>query len=108
METDNEEKYDLNEVFELEEETETVDEVQTTISSTNADKALSDKLLNLTSPKVSALRVGIKSMCMEQMMILKKMGPKRLKDEPAHKNDCCTHECEHCKKLMKLARKVKG
>ena len=41
-------------------------------------------------------------------MLLKKMDPYRLKGKPTSKNDYCTHECEHCGKLMKLAHKVKG
>ena len=48
-------------VFELEEATETVDEVQTNVASANVDKVPRDKLLHLPSPKVSASRTGIKS-----------------------------------------------
>ena len=108
IETDNEEQDDLNRVRELEEATETVDEAQNHVASTNADESLCDKLLNLPSPKVSVSRAGIKSMHMEQTMLLKKMDPKRLKDEPGNNNDCYTHECKHCKKLMKFAWKEKG
>ena len=108
MDADDEEQDDLNEVFELEEEIEIVDGVKTPVASINLNEALCDKLLNLPSPKVSASRTGVKSACIKQMMLLKKMDPKRLKDKPANDSDCCTHECEHCKKLMKLPCKVKG
>ena len=106
-ETDNEEQDDLNAVFELEEATETVDEVQNPVASTNLDEASHDKLLNLPSPKVSTSRAGVKSACMEQMMLLMKIDPKRLKDEPVNKSDFCTHECKHYKKLMKFPSKEK-
>ena len=59
---------------ELEEATETVDEVKTPIASTNVDEALFDKLLHLTSPKVSASTTGAKSMKMKQMMFFEENG----------------------------------
>ena len=108
MEIDNEEPDDRDRVCELEEVSETVYEVQTPVASSNVDEALYDKLLNLHSPKVSVSRIGVKSMHIEQMVLFKKMDPRRLKDKPASKNDCYTHECKHCRKLMKLAWKVKG
>ena len=73
--TDEEEQDDLNVVFELVEETEIVDEAQTHIESTNLDEASCDKLINLPSPKFSALRIGIKSMCIEQMTLLEENKP---------------------------------
>ena len=102
METDNEEQDDVNRVHELEEATETVDEVQTPVASANADEALCDKLLNFPSPKVSLSGTGIKYTCMEHIILLKKMDPRRLKDKPTSKNDCYTHECKRCGNLMKL------
>ena len=87
MEIDNEEQDDGDRVYELEEALETVDEVQNPVGSANTDEALSDKLLNFPSPKVSLSRTGVKSIRIEQMMLLKKMDPRRLKDEHASKND---------------------
>ena len=52
MEFDDEEQDHVNIVHELEEASETVDEVQTPAVSTNADEVLCDKLINLPSPKV--------------------------------------------------------
>ena len=92
IETDNEEQDDLNAVLEVEEATETVDEMKTHVTSTNLVEASCDKLLNFPSSKVSASRIGVKSARMEQMMFLKKVDPKIFKDEPANKSDCCTHE----------------
>ena len=97
METDNEEQDDLNAVFELEESTWIVDEVQTPVAWTNLDELLCDKLINLPPPKVSVLRSGIKSQHIENMTLLKKIDPKRLKANPENKSDCCTRECEHYK-----------
>ena len=74
--------------------------MQTPIASINVDESLCNKLLNLPSHKVSASRTGIKFACMKQMMLLNKMDPKRLKKKRANKSNFCTHECEHCKKLM--------
>ena len=53
METDNdnEKQDDVNRLFEFEEASETVYELQTHVESTNADEELCVKLLNLTSPK---------------------------------------------------------
>ena len=107
MDTDDEEKDDLNTLFELEEATEIVDELQTYVASINLNEALSDKLIDFPSPKVSASRKGIKSMHMEQMMLLKKMDPKRLKEKYANNSDCCNHECKHFKKLLQFPWKVK-
>lgn len=107
MKTYYEEHDDLNVVYELEEATEIVDKMQNTVESTNLDESLCDKLINFPSPKVSASRRGVKSMHMEQMVLLKKIDPKIFKDDPANKIHCCTHECNHCKILMKISWKVK-
>ena len=45
---------------------------------------------------------------MEQMILLKKMDPKRLEDEPENKSYCYTRECKYCNKLMKFAWNAKG
>ena len=42
------------------------------------------------------------------MLLLGKMHDRILMEKPAHKNDCYTHECEHCGMWMKLPWKVKG
>ena len=65
MEIDNEEKDYGERVFELEEASAIVDEVQTYILPANVDEVLFDKCLNLLSPKVALSRTGIKSTCME-------------------------------------------
>ena len=65
IEIDNEEQDDGDRVYELKKASEAADEVQTHVSSANADEALCDKLLNLTSPEVSISRTGIKSTRME-------------------------------------------
>ena len=41
------------------------------------------------------------------MMILEKMDKKRLKDDPKDDQDCNTHECAHCKKLLTFPWKTK-
>ena len=46
----NEDKDDINRVHELEDASETVDEAQTPVTSTNVDEALCDNLLNLPTP----------------------------------------------------------
>ena len=61
MEIGDEEQDDGDKVFELEEASSTVDEVQTPGVPANADEVLCNKLLNLPSPKVSLSRAGIKS-----------------------------------------------
>ena len=72
MEINDEERDDGDRVYELEEASETVDEVKTHVVPANSDEALCNKLLNFPSPKVALSRTGIKSTCMEQMMFLKK------------------------------------
>ena len=108
METNNEEKDNVNRVCEFEEASETFDEAQNPVASANADEASCDKLLNVTLPKVSVSRAGVEFACIEQMMLLKKMNPRRLKDKPTSKNDFYTHERKNCGNLIKLAWKSKG
>ena len=45
---------------------------------------------------------------MEQIKLLSKIDPKRLKDKPFNNSDYYNHECEHCKKLLTFPQKVKG
>ena len=53
----------------------------------NLDEASCDKLVKFPSPKVSMSRTGIAPMHMDQMILLKKMYRKRLKENPADDND---------------------
>ena len=92
MENHNEEQDDMNIVFELQEATEIVDEVQTPVASIDLNEELCDKLIKFTLPKVSASIIGVKYECMEQMILLKTMDPKKVKETPADNRDCCTHE----------------
>ena len=94
--------------MELEEATAMLDEVQIPVEAINLDEALYDKLVKFTSPKVSVSRVVVKSLCMDQMILLKKMDRKRLKEKPADDNDCCTHQCKHWSTLLSFPWKVNG
>ena len=82
----------MNLVTELVEATEIVDEAHTPVESINLDEALCDKLIKFPSPKVSASREGVKSTHIDQMILLKKMDRKRLKENPADDNNCCTDQ----------------
>ena len=42
------------------------------------------------------------------MVLLGKMHPRMLKEKLKHKDNYCTHECNHCGKLIKIAWKVRG
>ena len=86
-------------VFELEEATEVP---------LNTNEVLCNKLLNLPSPKVTASRTGLKSLCMEHVTLLKKMDPKIFKENPENNVDCFTQECKHYKLLLSLPCKTKG
>ena len=108
METDAEEEDNMNLVMELEEATEIVDEVQIPVASINLDEASCDKLIKLHSLEVSASRAGVKHVHMDQMILLKKMDRKRLKENPADDNDCCTQQCKHCNTLLSFPWKVNG
>ena len=106
MEIDNEEQDDRDIFFELEESTQTVDEAQTPVTPVNMHEVMCNKLLNLSSPKVALSRTGIKSMCMEQMLLLGKMDPLRSK-ELQKRNDFHMHECKNCGMLMNFQWKVR-
>ena len=40
--------------------------------------------------------------------VFEKMDPRRLKEKTGSNNDCFTHECGHCRILMKFEWRVKG
>ena len=61
MEIYNEDKDDGDRVYELEDASTTIDEVQTLVAPANSDESSCDKLLNLPSPKVDLARTGVKS-----------------------------------------------
>ena len=69
----------MNLVMELEEVTAMDDEAQIHVEAINLDEALCDRLITLSSPKVSASISCNASTCMYQMILLKKMDRKRLK-----------------------------
>ena len=79
MKIDSEEQDDRDVVLELEEESTTVDEAQTTVVPANIDEALCDKLLNFPSPKAYLARKGINPTFMEHVLLLEKMNARRLK-----------------------------
>ena len=60
------------------------------------DSVVRQKLIDLSATKVSLSSTDVKSACMEQMLILGKMGVHRLMENAECKHDCCTHECKHC------------
>ena len=64
MEIDAEDK-DGDKVFELEDTSTTVKEVQTPVSTANANESSCSKLINLPSLRVSLARAGLKSIIME-------------------------------------------
>ena len=68
MEIYNEEQDDRDRVFELGEASSTIDGVQTPAKS---DEALCNAFLNLPYPKLALSREGVKSTCMEQIMLIK-------------------------------------
>ena len=103
---DNEGQDDREIVFELEEASQIVNEVQTTVVSTNACEALRYEFLNFPCPKVTLSRADAESRRMEQMALLKKMDPHRLKEKPENENDFCAHECKCCGMLMKFQWKA--
>ena len=108
METDNEEHNNMNLVMELEETTEMVDEAKIHVSTINLDEVLCDKLVKLPSPKVLVTRASITSAYMDQMIPLKKIDCKRLKESPADDNDCYTCQYKHCNTLISFPWKVNG
>ena len=63
------------------------DEEQIPVESINLDEVLCARLVKFPSPKVSTSRTGIAHACMDQMILLKKMDRKRLKENPEDDND---------------------
>ena len=66
------------------------------------------RLVKFPSPKVSTSRTGIAHACMDQMILLKKMDRKRLKENPTDDNYFCTHQCKHWNALISFLWKVNG
>ena len=100
MESDDEDDSNMNLVIELEEATEMVDEVRLPVEDINTDQASCDRLVKLPSPKVSVSRTGATSACIDQMILLKNMDCKRLKENPADDNVFVAHQCKHCNTLL--------
>ena len=100
METDNKEDNNMNLVMDLDEATEMEDEVQITVEAINLDEVLCARLLKFYSPEVHVSITVIASTCMDRIILLKKMGRKRLKENPTDDNDCYTHQCKHCNALL--------
>ena len=66
----------------------------------NVNEVMNDQLLKLPPPRVSVSRTGIASTCMDQMILLKKMDRKRLKENLIDDKVFQTHQCEHCDALI--------
>ena len=101
-------KADGVKVFKLKDASTTIEEVPTPVATSSLDEASCQKLLGFSAPKVSLARTGIKSMHMEQMLLLGKMDARRLMENPEPKCNYCAHECDHCGILIKSSWKVKG
>ena len=95
-------------IMDLEEASSPVEEVSIPAEQLNLNEQLCAKFLDLPPPKVSLSRAGVKSACMEQIVILGKIDPLRLNDNPKHNADCFTHECKHFRKSIAMSCKVKG
>ena len=65
-------------------------------------------MIDLPPPKVSISRAGVKSAHTEQMVLLEKMDSRRIKENPKHNKDFCTHEHKHCGMLITMGWKVNG
>ena len=106
---DDNEKPDNEEIsLDLEEASSLVEEASIPAEHAHLNEELCNKLLDFPPPKFSLPRSGVKSLRMELMVFLGKIDPRRLKDKLKHEHDCCTHEFEHCGKLIKLPLKVRG
>ena len=92
MESGDEEDSTTNLVIELEEVDEILPEEQIPVEAINIDDFLCEILVKLTSPRRSVSRNGIVSLCVDQMILLKKMDLKRLKENPEDDHDCHTHQ----------------
>ena len=108
MESGNEEDSTTNLVMELEEADEIAPEEKIPVKAISTDEFLCERLAKLPLPRRSASRNGITSLCMDQMIILKKMDYKRLKENHMDDHDCHTHQYEHFKKLLYFLWKDHG
>ena len=45
-------------------------------------------------------------MHMDQMILFKKIDRKRMEENPEDDDDCCAHECKHCKTLLSFPWKI--
>ena len=88
---DNEKIDDENVTIDLEEVASPIEEVSILSEPVNLNEELCDKLLDFLPTKISFSRAGVKSSFLEQMVLLGKMDPRRLKENPKHNHDCCTH-----------------
>ena len=98
-------KVDRDKVFELEDAS-TTEEVPNHVATLNS--ALCQKLLDLSAPKLFLSMTSVKSMCMEQVLLLVKMDVRILIKKPEYKCNYFTHEQKCCGCLMKSPWKVKG
>ena len=70
------------------------------------DEATRAKLVNSPKPKVAYARTGEISTCMDQMVILDYMDPRRLKLKQESEAHCCVHSCKHYSNIPKMHWKV--
>ena len=83
-------KVDGDNALELEDAS-TTEEAPTPVATASLDSLLCHKFLDLPAPKVALSRTGVKSMRMEQMLLLRKMDVRRLMKRLGNKHDCHTH-----------------
>ena len=79
-----------------ENEEEEIMEIETNMS----DEVTLERLRKIPSPRVTKSRIGTKSLCMDQMILLEKNDIKRLKENQKGYQDCYAHQCVHFKKLL--------
>ena len=97
-----------DESFKLEDTSETIEEALTHAATASIDEALHQKILGLPAPKVSLASTSVKSIRMEQMLLLGKMDARRLMEKPGCTNHCHSYECNNYRMLIKLPWKIKG
>ena len=101
-------KADRDKVFKSEDASTIIEEAPNPVATASIDELLYQKLINLPAPKACVISARVRSSRMCQMSLFGKMDNRGLIETPEHKNDCYTHECEHCGMLIKLPWKVKG
>ena len=89
-------------IMDTEEASSTVEEASIPDEPSHLNEELCNKFLDFPPPEVSLARAGVKSFCIEQMILLRKMDPRSLKEKTKHKDNCYTHECKKCGRLIKL------